>query len=99
MSDIVALLHCLDFRHLVEYDHAAIEASRFRRAVHPDRVTMRGIARWTERGGSYRTVQRWYHTPVAWAMLLWTVIQSQLLNPESEYLLAGDEVVISKACF
>ena len=30
----------------------------------PDRVTMLSIARWTERGGSYRTVQRWYHTPV-----------------------------------
>jgi putative transposase len=23
------------------------------------RVTMLGISRWTERGGSYRTIQRW----------------------------------------
>lgn len=63
----------------------------------PDRVTMLSIARWTERGGSYRTVQRWYHTPLDWTRMLWTVVQVYLLTPNGEYLLAGDEVVISKA--
>ena len=29
--------------------------------------------------------------------MLWTIVQRHLLNPEGEYLLAGDEVVISKA--
>jgi hypothetical protein len=63
----------------------------------PDRVTMLSIARWTEHGGSYRTVQRWYHTPLEWATILWTIVQAYLLKPDGEYLLAGDEVVISKA--
>ena len=26
------------------------------------RITQRGIARWTDQGGSYRTVQRFFHT-------------------------------------
>jgi putative transposase len=63
----------------------------------PDRVTMLSIARWTECGGSYRTVQRWYHTPLEWATILWTIVQVYLLKPDGEYVLAGDEVVISKA--
>ncbi len=58
---------------------------------------MLNIARWTERGGSYRTVQRWYHTPLDWATILWAIVQVYLLKPDGEYLLAGDEVVISKA--
>jgi hypothetical protein len=28
------------------------------------RITMLGLSRWTERGGSYRTVQRWFQTPL-----------------------------------
>ncbi len=63
----------------------------------PDRVTMLSIARWTEHGGSYRTVQRWYHTPLDWATILWSIVQVYLLKADGEYLLAGDEVVISKA--
>ncbi|MCA9999845.1 MAG: transposase, partial [Anaerolineales bacterium] len=31
------------------------------------RVTMLGISRWTEKGGSYRTVQRFFHTAIPWA--------------------------------
>jgi hypothetical protein len=63
----------------------------------PNRVTMLSIARWTERGGSYRTIQRWYHTPLDWAAMLWAVVCVHLLDPKGDYLLAGDEVVISKA--
>jgi putative transposase len=37
------------------------------------------------------------HTPLDWAMILWTIVQVYLLKPDGEYLLAGDEVVISKA--
>ncbi len=61
------------------------------------RVTMLGISRWTERGGSYRTIQRWYHTVLPWADILWKFFQAWLWNPQDEYLLAGDEVVCGKA--
>lgn len=63
----------------------------------PDRVTMLSIARWTEGGGSYRTIQRWYHTSLDWAAMLWVVVRIHLLDPKGDYLLGGDEVVISKA--
>ena len=59
------------------------------------RVTMLGISRWTERGGSYRTIQRWYHTLLPWAEIFLQVFM--LWNPQDEYLLAGDEVVCGKA--
>jgi len=96
MNDIVALLHCL-----IPY----VSNTTMRQMKHivfavlciPDRVTMLSITRWTERGGSYRTVQRWYHTPLDWAAILWAIVQVYLLQPDGEYLLAGDEVVISKA--
>lgn len=61
------------------------------------RLTMLGLARWTEPGGSYRTLQRFYHTEVPWAALHWAFFQGHLHQPEAEYILAGDEVVVSKA--
>ena len=30
------------------------------------RVTMLGISRWTEKGGSYRTIQRFFNTSISW---------------------------------
>jgi putative transposase len=96
MTDIVALVHCLapllsptnlrQLRHLI-----------FALLCIPNRATMLGLSRWTERGGSYRTLQRWYHTPLDWAALLWAVVRVHLLDPGGIYLLAGDEVVVSKA--
>ena len=31
------------------------------------RVTLLGLSRWTEKGGSYRTVQRFFKTKIDWA--------------------------------
>jgi putative transposase len=61
------------------------------------RVTMLGISRWTEPGGSYRTVQRFFNTAVDWSQVHWLLIQTHLLQPQATYLLAGDEVVVTKA--
>lgn len=61
------------------------------------RVTMLGISRWAGKGGSYRTIQRWYHTPRPWAEIFWIFFRKLLWQPGDEYLLAGDEVVVSKA--
>jgi len=96
MTDIVALLHCLT-PYLSNTTMRQMKQIVFAVLCIPDRVTMLSIARWTERGGSYRTVQRWYHTPLDWATILWSMIHVYLLKPDGEYLLAGDEVVISKA--
>jgi putative transposase len=96
MTDIVALLNCLA-PHL-----SSTELSQLRQVVLAllcitGRVTMLGLSRWTEEGGSYRTVPRLYQTPLEWAHLLWIVVKVHLLDANGEYLLAGDEVVVSKS--
>ncbi len=61
------------------------------------RVTMLGISRWTEPGGSYRTVQRFFNTAVDWSQVHWLLIKAHLLQTQATYILAGDEVVVTKA--
>jgi hypothetical protein len=48
------------------------------------RVTTLGLSRWTESGGSYRTLQRCMQTPLDWGVLLWTVVRVHLLNPQGQ---------------
>jgi putative transposase len=61
------------------------------------RVTMLGIARWAGKGASYRTVQRFYATVIPWGTLFWVFFREHLWRVGDTYLLAGDEVVVSKA--
>jgi hypothetical protein len=61
------------------------------------RVTMLGISRWTEKGGSYRTIQRFYNTVIGWAKVNWFFIRHHLLDPEDTILIGGDESVVTKA--
>ena len=61
------------------------------------RITMLEISRWTERGGSYRTLQRLYHTPLLWLQIQWVFFTSQLQKADHDYIAAGDEVVFGKA--
>lgn len=61
------------------------------------RVTMLGISRWTTKGGSYRTVQRFFSTRILWAALFWQFFRAHLFDPDDVYLLAGDETVVTKS--
>ena len=61
------------------------------------RLTMLEISRWTETGGSYRTIQRLYHTPLLWLQIQWAFFKNQLHQPDHDYIAAGDEVVFGKA--
>jgi DDE superfamily endonuclease len=63
----------------------------------PNQATMLGLSRWTEKGGSYRTLQRFYQSKINWAQLHWQIIKAHLLSSEGLYLLAGDDVVVSKS--
>jgi hypothetical protein len=56
------------------------------------RVTMRGLSRWTEHGGSYRTLQRFFNTKLSRGRVHWLVIRQHLLRSETQWLLAGSEV-------
>ena len=60
-------------------------------------VTMRNISRWTSKGGSYRTIQRFYNTLIPWGTLCWMFFRTHLFDPDDVYLLAGDETILPKS--
>lgn len=96
MPDIMLILSCLS---------QSVDKTSLRRLgclvegllAMTGRVTMRGLSRWTERGGSYRTLQRFFNTSLSWGQVHWLVIRQHLLGDETQWLLAGDEVVVSKS--
>jgi putative transposase len=94
MMDIVALLQCLR-PHVTATTLRQCSRITLALLVISGRITMRGLARWAGKGGSYRTVQR--STVIPWAMLFWVFFRQHLYCAEDVYLLAGDEVVVTKA--
>jgi putative transposase len=60
------------------------------------RITMLGLSRWSEKGGSYRTIGRFFHSEINWEEVNWRFIKKHLIKKKNIYLLGGDEVVISK---
>jgi len=61
------------------------------------RITMLGISRWTEKGGSYRTVQRFFSTVLPWSLLYWAFFRTHLYQSRDPYILVGDECIVPKA--
>jgi hypothetical protein len=96
MADIINVLQCLS---------QCLDKTTLRQLSHigpamvamTGRVTMLGISRWTEKGGSYRTIQRFYNSPVGWAKVNWFFIRHHLLEREDEVVIGGDESVATKA--
>lgn len=90
---------------LLQHIAPLVEKTTFRRMSHvlfgllvaSGRITMLGLSRWTEKGGSYRTLQRFYQSVLPWAALHWLFFRKRFLKQDDTYLLAGDEVVVSKA--
>ena len=61
------------------------------------RVTMLGLCRWAGKGGSYRTGQRFFYPVIPWAQVFWLFFRQHVFRLDDEYLLAGDECVLTKA--
>ena len=61
------------------------------------RITQLGISRWTDKGGSYRTLQRFFHTQIDWTSVQWLFFQHFHFRPGMVCLLAGDESIVSKS--
>ena len=61
------------------------------------RVTMLGISRWADKGGSYRTVQRFFNSKIDWDKVHWSFVKHWFFELNDTYILAGDEVVVTKA--
>lgn len=96
MIEIIALLACLNqcldqttTRQMQRVIDAVLTMT--------GRVTMLGISRWADKGGSYRTVQRWFNRVLPWAQINWLFFRTHLYRPGEVYLAVGDESVISKA--
>jgi hypothetical protein len=61
------------------------------------RITMLGLSRWGEKGGSYRTIQRFFSTTIPWSDIFWSFFKERLFDPQDCFLLAGDESIVTKA--
>ncbi|NJO18318.1 MAG: transposase [Thioploca sp.] len=95
MSDINTVLLCLstvlsstnlDRLQLISYALLAMDG----------RVTMLGISRWTEKGGSYRTIQRFFKQTFSWCRLNWYLITGYL-SDDDVILIAKDETTVTKS--
>lgn len=61
-------------------------------------VTMKNISRWIGKGGSYRTIQRFFRLPIAWTKLNFLLLANYYKeDKEKPYILAIDEVVEDKS--
>jgi putative transposase len=58
---------------------------------------MRGLSRWSEKGGSYRTIQRFYNSRISWGLLNWQLVKQHICDGTAELVLAGDETIVTKA--
>jgi putative transposase len=96
MPDIMVLLACLSqcvestpLRQLGQVIEAMLSMS--------GRVTMRGLSRWSGKGGSYRTIQRLFNASLPWCQLNWLLIRQHVLDTDDVVLMSGDHVVVTKS--
>jgi putative transposase len=61
------------------------------------RVTMLGLSRWAGKGGSYRTIQRFFNSTVSWSALQWLLIRTHLWEADEVMVVAGDDVTATKS--
>src|SRR4030067_1627140 len=96
MLDIVAILSCLG----QEVNGRVLR--QFKVIVNAmlcmnGRITMLGISRWTGKGGSYRSVQRFFNETLNWCQVQWLIISTYLLAPDDVYFIAGDTTTVTKS--
>ena len=96
MIDILALLPCL-CPHLNATTVRQLSRIIFALLAMTGRVTMLGLSRWAGKGGSYRTVQRFFYTVIPWGIVFWVFFRHHLFDPQDRYICAGDECVVTKS--
>jgi putative transposase len=96
MLDIISILSCLS---------QVLEGSASRQLkcvveallCMTGRVSMLGISRWAEEGGSYRSIQRFFNQMLQWSEIHWQLISSHLLAKDDIYFVAGDTTTVTKS--
>ena len=90
LDSLRSLLGKNDLKHLELITEACLSMS--------GRVTMLGISRWTEEGGSYRAIQRFFGKVHDWSKWRWLLIKNNLGdNLSGTWLITGDEVIVTKS--
>lgn len=97
MNEILALLQIVNQSVLNTTTQKRLATVILAMLAMAGRITMLGISRWTEDGGSYRTIQRLFNTKIEWSQLMVIFVATQLANTDDTFLLAGDETVVTKA--
>jgi putative transposase len=96
MNEITTILTCL---------HPLLDRTTYRQLlvisqsllVMTGRVTMLGISRWAEPGGSYRTMQRFFAKDICWPSINFSIIKASFGDPSGVVLLAGDATTVTKS--
>jgi putative transposase len=96
MVDIVALLQCAR-PHVTATTVRQLSRIIVAMVAMTGRITMLGMSRWAGKGGSYRTIQRFFATVLPWGLLFWVFFRHHLYCPGDVYLVAGDDVIVTKA--
>jgi hypothetical protein len=94
--NILALLQC------IQPDLSKADVQRMSRIVEAmlsmsGRVTMLGLSRWAGKGGSYRTIQRFFNAIISWPEVFWKFFLRYLYRSGGKYFLVGDESVVTKS--
>ena len=95
MTEITTLLTCL---------HPLLNSTQYRQIIlvsetllaMTGRITMLSISRWAGKGGSYRTIQRFFQSYIQWDTLNWAIIKASL-SAQSVILIAGDATTVTKS--
>ena len=96
MDEITAILSCLHPFLARSTYHQLLVVSQGLSAM-TGRVTMQGISRWTEGGGSYRTVQRFFAKEICRPLLNLSIMKASCGNSSSVVLVAGDATTVTKS--
>ena len=96
MMTILALLQC------IQPEVSSTDINRLCRIIEAmlrmnGRVTMLGLSRWAGKGGSYRTIQRFFNSTHSWEQFFRLFFHKHLYQADKEYFLIGDESVVTKA--
>jgi putative transposase len=96
MNELTTILTCL---------HPLLNAKTYRQLhiisqtllMMTGRITMLSISRWAEKGGSYRTIQRFFQENIPWMSLNWAIAKASLEKSEGAIIIAGDATTVTKS--
>ena len=96
MNELTTILTCL---------HPLLDTNTYRQLhiisqtllMMTGRITMLSISRWAGKGGSYRTIQRFFQENIPWMSLNWAIAKASLEKSDGAIIIAGDATTVTKS--